>query len=889
MVSWLRSFELNWKHLDSLFDPEDAIDLQLEFQGIRKATEPREVFYAWVKRAENMPGAILVPRGDPNRRGGATPGGRVVPTFKVAVIHHLKPFEQGDDGNTVVCLESFKVFANTVTVSVDELLSGLVSDIKASTKTVRERNLPSTASFRELKTEGVKKHLKAAPGEEVIKANALVNWPCGVYVPAPLLSMIFNEEEVPGIETQPSELDNPTEMLEKLLDGMGDLAHEDPGAFEAWKGSAIGVGLFLWTIANELNQGVAIAYAQGSKKELRFALKCNQEILFTEEEIKRRAISLFKDQTPDHLQEGSDPGRAYAVASGDSPVDSRASADKKRKPKPEGAHRTLADERQQYQDPIEEVNKRTKTTGLPPLPEPMREQGGGTGGPPWAVPPPPLVPQPRSNEDESFLILRDLIAGMANSNREFLAGMTRSNELIAESNRASTQALLAQGAALKELTLANKESMDSKEAKKKATSNWLPADVFLLKALSAEQGWRTPGLPGTTAFADSLFDKKNIIKATNLVREMGVKEQWSGGVLKSGLTEFIGGGFVAGDIDAGPVGFSVLYCFASSYTETDSNEFRKQQVKDAFGESKGLTDEMVSAFEKQHIFVPDDSNKAMEQLEVAIAFLKSICGRDTIAVDGYAVGCQILKTNKKKFDDWSKSDAQFLLKYLLFLDRMFYLFCKELQEFDSSPNPLLDAQPSLEGWMVRNVRKVILQHILNGVKPEFGLPRNFQGRTAAKDGLLDLKGATPTKNKARGGAPGGAAGGAGAAPAGAGGAARGGGDSGGGANVVPEWHKVMPAGGYFPEWQIPTGKRFGDFFGSHLTENNRIFPRYPHPKTKRPSSICARYQIELARGCRHGADCSLTHVRPQDIPASTRDKITLDIKALYATGGGPST
>jgi len=49
--------------------------------------------------------------------------------------------------------------------------------------------------------------------------------------------------------------------------------------------------------------------------------------------------------------------------------------------------------------------------------------------------------------------------------------------------------------------------------------------------------------------------------------------------------------------------------------------------------------------------------------------------------------------------------------------------------------------------------------------------------------------------------------------------------------------------------------------------------------------MCARYQIELARGCKFGADCSLTHVRPKDIPTAVRDKITVDLKALFTTGG----
>jgi hypothetical protein len=860
MVSWLRSFGLNWKHLENLFDSEDSVDLQLAFQEIRKSPDPNASFRAWVKRAEHMPGAILLPKGGTKKGGGGTLGGRVVPSFKVTTIHHLKPFDTGDDGKSFVCLESLRVFAKTVIVPVDELLSGLVSDIKASTKSVREKNIPPVEKFLELKTEDIKKNYKPDAEDNCIKADALADWPCGVYVPFPLLSMIFNEEEVADVESQARDLDDPSEMLENLLDGMGDLAREDPGSFEEWKGSAIGVGMFLWAIANEINQGVSTHEASGNRSEVMFTLKCNQEILFTDAEVGSRVTSLFNNPAPGDLQEEPELGLGVEGASEDSPGKGLALEDKKRKPK--------RYESPPSDDPELQASKRSREAALlPPPPEPA------SGGPPQ-----PRGGQPnRIGENESLLVLRDILQGMADSNRAFLEGMTESNKLVAESNQASTRALLAQGVALKELTLANKESIDSKEAKRKATSNWLPADVFLLKVLSAELGWFTAGVPDVTPFADSLFDKKNIIKATNLVRETGVKEHWRGGILKSGLTEFIGGGFVSGDIDAGPAGFSVLYCFASSYTETDSTDFRKQQVRDAFGESRGLTDEMVTAFEKQHIFVPDNTYKAMEQLDVAVSFLKAVCGRDTIATEAYSTGREILGDHKMKFDDWAKSDSQFLLKYLLFLDRMFYLFCKELQEFEFSPNPMIDAKPDLDGWMTRNVQKGVLRNIRMGVKPEFGVPRNLQGRTATKEGILDLKAAsTPNKNKVKGAA------GGGAVAAGIAGNAAGGGDVSG---AGPDWHRTMPVGEYVPDWQIPAGKRFGDFFGSHLTENNKIFPRHPHHKTKRPSSICARYQIELARGCRFGADCSLTHVRPKEIPVAARDKITSEIKALFATGG----
>ena len=294
---------------------------------------------------------------------------------------------------------------------------------------------------------------------------------------------------------------------------------------------------------------------------------------------------------------------------------------------------------------------------------------------------------------------------------------------------------------------------------------------------------------------------------------------------------------------------------------------------------------MINAFEKQQIFVPDIAYKALEQLEVAIAFIEAVCGRDSIAAEGYSTGRDILKTHKKRFDDWTISDPQFLLKYLLFLDRMFYLFCKELQEYEHSPDPLIDARPQLEGWLHRNVREGILSYIQLGIKPEFSVPRCLQGRTAHKDGLLDLRGAPPAKPKAAAAAGKAIAGQAGGGGGGVAAVKKLAGDGGGaGKSPPPTWHAMMPQGEFVPEWQLPVGKRFGDFFGSHLPENNRIFPRYPHHKNKRPTSICARYQIEGARECKFGADCSLTHVRPKEIPRAVKDKITVDIQALYTKG-----
>ena len=700
------------------------------------------------------------------------------------------------------------------------------------------------------------------------------------------------------------DLDDPTDMFGALVEGMEYLSTAEPDVYDEWKGMATKVATFLWAVANEQTQAVPLLNTHCSRSEVLFTLKRSQEVLMTKEEIR---MALSGEQT-DGKKQQSDPnpkikkrktsnlprprevasppreattsgGRSEDSASPDEDGPGGGVEETKEEASDEDGGEMLEESRPPAtRERTTTTSRRTLEFNLPPPPEPTA--GWGRGGDEGSS---RYQGRGQTGEDSSSMqFLREVLLEMASSNREFMAGMAESNRLIAESNRASTMALVEQGAALKELTMASKESIDLKEAKNKATSNWLPADVFLLKALSAEAGWTSTGVPKITKFAESLFEKKNIVKATSQVRETGVKEQWSGGVLKSGLTEFIGAGFVTGDIDSGPASFSVLYCFASSYIETDSTDFRKQQVKDAFGESKGLTDEMITAFEKQQIFVPDDTYKCMEQLEVAIAFLRAVCGKDTIATDGYEEGWSIIKGNKKRFDDWAKSDPQFLLKYLLFLDRMFFLFCKDLQEYEHSPDPILDARSSLDGWLARNVQTGILPFIRMGIKPEFSVPRCLQGKTASKDGLMDIKAPPqPAKHKAASPA------GKGAGAVGGGGGAHYQGGAGGEADkpAPPAWHVSMPKGEYVQEWQVPVGKRFGDFFGSRMPENNRVFPRQPHHRTKRPTSICARYQLEGARECRYGADCTMCHIRPKDIPKGIKDKITEDIQALYASGG----
>ena len=116
------------------------------------------------------------------------------------------------------------------------------------------------------------------------------------------------------------------------------------------------------------------------------------------------------------------------------------------------------------------------------------------------------------------------------------------------------------------------------DEKKQATSKWLPSAVFLLKLLSAEDGWDTQGGPEITEFAEKLFRMKIFGATHQQIRSKAQEEKWKGGMLKAGVSEFLKRGFVSEDILVGPSGFSVQFFFPSRYSETDSEDFGMQQV-----------------------------------------------------------------------------------------------------------------------------------------------------------------------------------------------------------------------------------------------------------------------------------------------------------------------
>jgi hypothetical protein len=434
------------------------------------------------------------------------------------------------------------------------------------------------------------------------------------------------------------------------------------------------------------------------------------------------------------------------------------------------------------------------------------------------------------------------------------------------------------GLAIKEAVQVNRSSKEKEEEKKKATSKWLPDSMFVMKVLSAENGWATPGVPELNQFAAKLFEMK-LLQAIQFVRAKSKDEGWSGCILKSGLSEFLKRGPIAEDIHEAPSGFSVLFFHHSAYSEGDDESHSMQALREAYGDGE-MPDDLVKAFSKLHIFVPTCTFRAGEQIKVAIQFLETICGEKTIATSGYQHGLRLLAEHRRLFEREADKDKMFLFNYLYLLDRIFQRFCREIRECREEEDPVLTLKGIIKGdrWMKEMIDQAMEPLVIYGKELGLRPPIKLQERTSLS-GLIDMsqtgKG-NPSKRPADNQDGGGRANGklarrkvgAGEAP--------------------HDWWYELGADEWVREWAIPHGKKFGDYFGPHRKENVVGLPYVQHHRTKRPAPICLKYQLGNGVKCKRGADCALAHVRPRDLSSEDYQQITDHLKKVFQGGAGQS-
>ena len=434
------------------------------------------------------------------------------------------------------------------------------------------------------------------------------------------------------------------------------------------------------------------------------------------------------------------------------------------------------------------------------------------------------------------------------------------------------------GLAIREAAQANRSSKEKDEEKKKATSKWLPDSMFVMKVLSAENGWETPGVPELNQFASKLFEMK-LLQAIQFVRAKSKDDGWSGCILKSGLSEFLKRGPIAEDIHEAPSGFSVLFFHHSAYSEGDDESHSMQALREAYGDGE-MPDDLVKAFSKLHIFVPTCIFRAGEQIKAAIQFLVAICGEKTIATSGYLHGLRLLEEHRRLFERESEKDKMFLFNYLYLLDRIFQRFCREIRECNQEQDPVLTLKEYLRGdrWMKAMIDQAMEPLVIYGKELGLRPPIKLQERSSLS-GLIDMsqigKG-NPNKRPADNHDGGGKAGGK---------AAR---RRVGAGEAHHDWWYELSSDECAREWAIPHGKKFGDFFGPHKKDNVVGLPYVQHHKTKRPAPICLKYQLGNGVKCKRGAECALAHIRPKDLSSDDYQQITEHLKKVFQSGAGQS-
>ena len=821
MVSWFRSFEKRWETVED--GPPTILDpawFPREFDLMEKTDQDfLRHFDEWISMEKSCPGVLIVAR-EPIKGGKAR---------HVEIMHHLLMLPGKDPD--LVGIGSLEATSGSVGVETEDLFSSLLAKKSLKKSSVKDWYVPSLAGIVEenypidgkfVPVEGDTSSVPLLTVEETKKA---------VFVPFPLMRLMFARKEEgrddpdeEGGSIYPSDdYEVPGNLLERLIEGMKQKKEQDEAFFKLWYQSSNIITKFLWMINNGFATGATLRVATADRRVIYHMIKCNQELLVTQDDPEVIEVGEGKS---DSEEEVSEPGE---VQENENILEFEGG--NRNSNVPQGGSRPAGQVRAHLR--IEERRAPNTTAGA----EKDDRNGPGVGGsanPEFAFPP-------------------NLPTWAAQISTQMLASFA-----------ASAQAIAMVSQSINDANVVNKSMLDKKEEKKQATSKWLPSAVFLIKLLSAEDGWDTQGIPELTEFAEKLFGMK-IFGATQQIRSKAQEEHWKGGMLKAGVSEFIKRGFVAEDILVGPSGFSVLFFFPSGYSETDSEDFGMQQVRETFGDG-ALPEDMIKAFSKLHIFVPDNTYKAAEQLQVAISFLECLCGKMTIATDGYKRGLQYLTLNRMLFEG---QDTLFLLNYLYMLDRVFQQFCVELKRYENEPDPILAArQQQAEGWMERQIERPMSDWIVLGSVPSFGPPLAWKGK-ALGDGVVDIssiqKSTTKSgsKKKKSGPSPGGAT-------------------SPGGRSQEQPWHKELPADEYVREWRLPAGKQFTDFFTRDKPSNFVGLPLIQHQRFSEKKPICLRHQIQNGQRCRRGFACPMTHVRPDDLSREDKDAITIHLKRVYA-------
>ena len=841
MVSWFRFYFEFWR----VFCAENAPDghaAAIEAHKTFLTVEDMEELVQWFQDHGNVPGVFLVARNKVGRDGKR----------KIDAMHHLRliPRSGAEVDDYVIGILQLGGGSNMSGILVKDMMADLVpatgkrSGTRGGTGGAKDATIyvPSLESLMENQDGPFGKTYIPKVGEECITSEDLVERPSVIFVPFYLWTAICK-----GINMNKIDVEKHDEAEEMEADEDSDEGEEKPTE-EASIKDEVEIGTDQPNSPLDLAQRLA---------EMMSILRGDDPEMFRTYRAVAQNLLDFLWAANNNLT----PGIRLRSTEGDLEVmrhtreclqeflsfaeEGRLPEGNKKDPvqvlEPDQEQESVALEDDRLQSTIQDGSVQ-RPGSLPPSPrgEPARPLGN-----------PPEMP----------LIQEDGPAWV----QSFMKGL------------AGTMADV--GLAIREAVQVNRASKDKEEEKKKATSKWLPDSMFVMKVLSAENGWATPGVPELCPFAAKLFEMK-LLQAIQFVRAKAKDDGWSGCILKSGLSEFLKRGPIAEDINEAPSGFSVLFFHHSAYSEGDDESHSMQALREAYGDGE-MPDDLVKAFSRLHIFVPTCTFRAGEQIKAAVQFLETVCGEKTIATGGYRHGLRLLEEHRRLFERETDRDKMFLFNYLYLLDRIFQRFCREIRECSQEQDPVLALQDIIKGdrWMKEMINQALEPLIIYGKELGLRPPIRLQERSSLA-GLIDMshinKGNSnkrPAENHDGGGGQ------AGGKLARRRVAAR---------ESHPEWWYELGSEECVRDWAVPSGKKFGDYFGPHRKDNVVGLPYVPHHKTKRPAPICLKYQLGNGVKCKRGADCALAHIRPRDISNEDHQLITEHLRKVYQTGAGQS-
>jgi len=304
-------------------------------------------------------------------------------------------------------------------------------------------------------------------------------------------------------------------------------------------------------------------------------------------------------------------------------------------------------------------------------------------------------------------------------------------------------------------------------------------------------------------------------------------------------------------VDESPGGFTAFMFSSVDVDRKVSRKDRELAIRSVFGEDT-VTDEVVRYYAKNDLFLAVSYEDAKNQLRTCLKCLEKLTNRGSIGTDGYSYGIDLLSRHRRKFMKESRRDNQIYIKFVYMLDRVFQNFISRLGAFHRERDPIQKAKGSLRGSMRADIDQA-LGGFDSGVIPNLSLPEVISN-TTPEDPAPSAK----KPDKGRGTA---------------------------GANKTPDdltdapsWWSENPE--KVPDWKVPTGKIYRDFFTPEHKANFTNWPKFKHhrhPKVPDQKPLCIKYQS--FGSCRAG--CRLAHVKPSAMDPEAKALVGARFKEIF--------